>query len=234
MTNYPEQFSAESETKKARYFSDFALYYPIEMRQLQRGGLLGKENERWRNVAEHCLTEAVGADILAEHLGAKRDIVVKAALLHDWYKRYEIETVQKKGVSGYQSAAEVGDNLLRANNISEEIIRLAHANIPSSEEKKVNKKRTLEEKIMHYIDIITHETEFIPVAERVARAATKPSYIQLSDSFRKTYHGKNLFEVQVETGEDEQAEFEQRLGLVKGGLISFIKGEFEKRIETHR
>ena len=45
--------------------------------------------EGWRNVSEHCLLEAVTADILAEGLGLaeeEREQLVAGAILHDFFK----------------------------------------------------------------------------------------------------------------------------------------------------
>ena len=126
----------ENERRKTSYFSRFALKHFNDMKILGKGGILGKGAEKWRNISEHCLVEAVGADILTEYLGVdrdKRDKVVKTALWHDWYKRREIEAMQKfGGGEGYQKTADEDERLLRESGIPEDMIKLAHSNIPEN------------------------------------------------------------------------------------------------------
>ncbi len=56
---------------------------------LERGGVLGRGNEDWRNVSEHCLTEAVVGSLLAEALSADMSAVERALLLHDIVRQYK-------------------------------------------------------------------------------------------------------------------------------------------------
>ena len=101
------------ESQKKKYFSRFALQHMGEMRIFQKGGILGKEHENWRNVSEHCIFESVIGDILAEALGANRESVVSATLLHDWYKRREVEIMKDEGYSGHESAKKQEEQILR-------------------------------------------------------------------------------------------------------------------------
>jgi HD superfamily phosphodiesterase len=222
------------ELAKTRYFSDFALRHFNEMKILQKGGILGKENKDWRNISEHCLTEAVGADILAEYLGGNRDKVVSAALIHDWYKRKEVERMKKEGGAlGYSQAAEEDVSLLRQLGVSEEIIKLAHANIPESSNQEYLNNRSLEEKIVHYIDMITSGSQFIDYVERLRIVRGKKHNIEFSESFRERYGGKSLLELQEELARIEEREFEDKLGLDRGELIRFIKEKLEERIQNY-
>lgn len=233
--NLENKNESEEKKKKTLYFSNFALKHLSSMRILREGGVLGRGGEDWRNVSEHCLAEAVGADILAEYLGADRDKVVKAALLHDWYKRREAEAVKKLGgAKGYQKTAEKDERLLRGFGIQKEIIKLAHSNIPESSDPDYLKNRSLEEKIIHYLDMITAGSEFVDFVERTRISEQKPKNIEFSESFREKYRGASLYEVQIEAAKMEEEEFEKLLGLESGKLLEFIKTKLEERIKSQK
>lgn len=219
--------------KRAVYFSNFALRHFREMRILAKGGVLGRGNEDWRNVAEHCLVEAVGADILAEALGVSPKRVVSAALLHDWYKRREVEAMKLiGGGKGYEKTAKEDDRLLREYGISEDVIRIAHANIPESADLKYLEERPIEEKIMHFMDLITSGLEFMDVEARIRVAEQKKHMVEFSESFRSRYEGRTLHEVQCEITALEQREFEWRIGLESGTLLDFLKTKLGERIAS--
>ena len=216
---------------KTRYFSDFAIKHFSEMKILKKGGILGKENKDWRNISEHCLAEAVGADILAEHLKADRGAISKAALIHDWYKRREIEKMkQEGGGKGYQDTSVEDVNFLKEYGVDEKIIKISHSNIPESADVEYLKNRSLEEKIIHYIDIITSGSEFVNYEERIRIVGQKKHNIEFSESFRSQYDGKSLFELQQEVAAIEQDEFEKALNIQQGTLIDFIKEKLKERI----
>lgn len=224
---------SDFEKKKASYFSKFALAHISEMRILKEGGVLGKENADWRNVSEHCLVEAVGADILAEHLGANRKEVVQGTLLHDWYKRHEIENRREHGsAKGFAISSAEDIALLREHGIPGESIRIAHANVPDSDDPLYLHNRPLEDKILHYIDMITDQSTFIDPEERLRKAETNTKTMEFLESFREKFHGKHLNELQREVLKLEQTEFEEKIGLEKGKLISFLNDEMQKRIES--
>lgn len=204
-----------------------------EMRVLKEGGLLGKENVDWRNVSEHCLVEAVGADILAEHLDANRQDVVRGALLHDWYKRHEIAARREHGGSKAFVITSVEDKrLLNELGVPENIILIAHANIPESDDSEYLADRSLEEKIIHYMDMITDQSTFTDPEERLRKAEENSRTMEFLESFREKYHGKHLNELQREVLKLEQTEFEEKLGLAKGSLLDFLQVELQKRIES--
>jgi len=229
------EINNEENLAKTKYFSDFALKHFGKMKILKKGGILGKENKDWRNISEHCLVEAVGADILAEYLGADREEVVEAVLLHDWYKRREIEEMQKKdGSKEHQDSLIKDINFLRQYGIDERIIKISHSNIPEIADLEYLKSRPLEEKIMHFIDMITSDSNFMDFNERMAIARKKEITIDVSESYRDKYGGKSLIELQTEVVLTEQKEFEKSLNLQQGALINFIKEKLEERINNFR
>ena len=224
----------KNETRKTRYFSDFALRHMKEMRVLAKGGALGKENAEWRNVSEHCLAETVGADILAEALGADREKVVTAVLLHDWNKRTEIETMTQHGAEeGYKEVTANGERLLRNYGVPEDVVTLSQSNILKSANRNDWLNLPIEAKIVYFIDVITSGTKFVGFEERLRLAAQKPNTVELSEGFRSTYGGKSLLQVQAEASSLIQKELEDLLHLEPGTLIDFIMRKLEERIQTY-
>lgn len=221
-----------SDKKKTKYFSSFASGHFSDMKILREGGILGKENEDWRNISEHCLVEAVGADILAEVLLANRDKTVQAALLHDWFKRKEIEAMKSMGGGeGYKQTISEDERILKEHGVDEDVIKIAHSNIPQSADPEYLSNRTIEQKIMHFIDAVTSGTEFVSIKERFDALEKKQRNIDFSNSFMQKFN-KSLYDLQRELTELEQEEFEQKLGLERGSLISFIKAKIEERISA--
>jgi HD superfamily phosphodiesterase len=216
-------------SSRTKYFSSFALSHMPEMRLLRLGGILGRGNKEWRNVAEHCLTEAVAADVLAEHLSADRSTLVSAALLHDWYKRQEVEAMKVSGAkSGHVVTLEEDKRVLGERGVNERVISVAHSNIPETADHRELAARSLEEKILHFVDVITSGSDFLSVDERFDVLELKPRNVEFSESFRERF-GKSLYELQRELGHIEQEEFEKKLGLSSGSLITFIKNKIEER-----
>ena len=91
-----EHFREENltpENSKVNYWDDFAQKHFPEMRLLFRGGKLW-EKEEWRNVAEHCLVEAVASEVLSDALqlpAKEKEELVKSAICHDWNKRMDVK-----------------------------------------------------------------------------------------------------------------------------------------------
>lgn len=223
----------DKEKKKTEYFSQFALKHLSAMRILEKGGVLGEDNKEWRNVAEHCLVAAVGADILAEHLNADRDTVVLATFLHDWYKRREVEAIREHGgEKGVTKTVQEDDRLLREYGFSEEFIRVAHANMPVSADPEYIAGRSRNEKIVHFMDHITLGSEYVEVKDRWRELEKEPFFKAYSESYRGIYGGKNLKEFQKELAESEEEEFEHKIELSPGTIVEFIRTELEKRINA--
>lgn len=218
------------ETQKKKYFSTFALQHIEQMRIFKEGGILGMENKEWRNVSEHCLFEAVIADILAEALDANRENVVMATLLHDWYKRREVEIMKQQGPSGHEVASSQEGEFLRSVQIPENIIQLIHSNIPESADENYLRQRSREEKIIHFSDAILQGTNIVDFRERMDRKNQKPHMIAYSESLRERYQGKSLLEFNTEVSESEQEEFENALNLHSGELFEFIIKQIRQRI----
>lgn len=97
-----------------------------EMRRNKETGLFPKE-EGWRNVVEYELVEAEAVDVLAEKLGLStkdRKTLRTAALLHDVYKKKEIEKAQEEGASGFDLSVGEQSSWLKSLGYSDEIIKI--------------------------------------------------------------------------------------------------------------
>ena len=92
--------------------------------------------------------------------------------------------------------ADEDERLLRESGIPEDMIKLAHSNIPENSDLNNLKNRSIEEKIIHFVDLITIGSEFVNFAERLQISEQKRQNIEFSESFRKKYNGKSLYEVQ--------------------------------------
>jgi len=223
--------SSNLELGKTKLFSQFALSNFGIIKMYQESGILGKGNEGWRNISEHCLTVAMAGDILAEATNADRERTVKAALLHDWYKRREVEAMKEFGGDvGHRKAMEEDEKLLKEAGISKDLIHLAHSNIPETEDLAKNRQRSKEEKIMHYIDLITDGSNFVGFKEKLDLARTKPKVVEFCDSYRSKYNGKSLLDVQEEVGADEEVELADMCGVEGDRLIDFINQKLQDRI----
>ncbi|MFH1292371.1 MAG: hypothetical protein ABIH87_04225 [bacterium] len=221
--------SSDFETKKTNYFARFAYSHFDSLQPHEKGEVLGHKGdlEIWRNVSEHCLVASVFADILAEELGLEkeqREAVVEAAMLHDWFKKYEVKAmgvVEKEGKLDLRKMEEIkreDQRLLQEMGIPEDIINLAGANIPET----TQGPKTLSEKIIWYVDAMLSDTEPVSIAKRFKdlkmgwdgqkenpeRARRNAVF---SDLYKERYDDKSLFEVQQEVGEKIGTEFKRLL-----------------------
>lgn len=232
MKNQERSGSTENqdfELKKRKFLSSFALAHMSAFRlHYKKGETLGKREGVWRSVSEHCLVEGVFADILAEELGLsteERVKVVQAALLHDWFKKHEA-TAQRAALSRGQLTSEVM-NAIKENDkkgledfgVPEDVIKLAGANIPQSEEGP----SSLPEKIVWYVDAMMMDTNPVSIQDRFDKLeqgwdgfkndhARAQRNLAFSDFYRERYGGKSLYEVQRRLGEVIGREFARSIG----------------------
>ena len=221
----------DEDKNMVNYFNNFIHKYPNEAKILIKGAVLGPSNKEWHNIAKHCITVAIGADILAEKLHFDREKVIKACLLHDWYKRREIEMMTiYGGQKGYELTSKKDRQLLKKFGVSKKIIKILNSNVLKSADQKYLKNRPVEEKILHYMDMITCETKFGSYKERLSVVEKKKHNIEFSESFRPILGGKSLFELNYEVIDIVQNEFEKKINLKPGTLIDFIKKKFKERL----
>lgn len=225
------EYNPEEENKKKRtkYFAEFAAAHTSAFRPAYKEGqTLGQGPEVWRNVSEHGLAAGAIADILAEEfeLDEKtRKDLVDAVIMHDWYKKHEIQAMDKARKEGELNLAKLDEikekdtQILREMGIPEHIIELAGSNVPKDEKGP----ETIEQKIAWYIDAMLTGTDPVKVSGRYQDLlrgwdGKKVDPIKaernkkFSDIYREKYNGRTLFEVQEEIGGRVEHEFAERMG----------------------
>lgn len=239
------------DSKKTAYFTDFAISHLSAFRpHYKRDEILGKKPEIWRNVSEHCLVAGVFADILADELQlstVQKDKVVKAMLMHDWFKEHESKTQQDASKQGMLSSLKLAEieakerQILHEMGVPQDIIDLMEANIP----KTIAGPQGLPEKIIWYVDAMLLGTEPVSIQQRFDdtergwdgtkedpnRAERNKAF---SDLFKDQYGGKSLYDIQRQLGNKIGAEFAQ---IIKyQGEISqlplFLKEKLVERINN--
>lgn len=219
----PEDF----QYKKTKYFSDFAMRHLSAFRIHKEHGLLPKK-EGWRNVSEHCLVEAVAADCLAEGLQISvenRQKLVMGAMLHDFFKRREIELMNVRGKRSADIAKEAedkGTEYLNLKKIDPEIIRIINSPGVPSLDYFETQDPTTEEKVMRYVDDITDGNDLVFLKGRMERVAKRYPDIE-----------KNIFERIFKVSEKIESEIADKLGLADAReLPMYIKRKIEERIKS--
>ncbi len=193
--------------------------------QYQREFTILKENGNltgdWSNVYDHCKTEAVIADLLSDMLNLSandRVYLVRAAILHDWYKRTERESKNYDTTYSEQGLKELG--------IDSQVIEIAHS-VGHTSLKWIEGSYFLR-KVMHFIDDICVGSDIVEIDERVNKTEASGRYTQLIEDYRKELDGRNFFDVQKEVGKIIQNEIEDKCGISHGSLVTVIKQKLGK------
>ena len=179
---------------------------------------VGKLTEDWNNVYEHCKMEGNLAMIVAKLMrlnSTDSNKLIRAAILHDWFKRTERETENYDA-----SFSKTG---LRKSGIEEDIIDIAHSVGHTS--LKTIESSSLLCKIMHFIDDITYGSEIMEINERVNLTEGSNRYTKLAEESRKDFDGKTFFDVQKIVGNRIQNEIEKMAGL-EGNIVTIIKEKY--------
>lgn len=206
---------SQEQSKKTKYFQRRATSHLTEMRLAKDTGLFPKK-EGWRNVVEHMVVEAEAADVLAEALGipeSERKNLYTATLLHDVFKRKEIELAQQKGASGFDESAKLQSEWLRGLGYSQGIIELtesvAHTSLVKFQ--KLDEV-SLSQKIIHYVDDIIQNNDLVKLEQRMNAQAANPRYAEINQQGIAIF-GKPYIEVSREVSKKLEAEFAQKIGL---------------------
>lgn len=177
--------------EKTKFWSAFVMKHLQDMRILRDAGLLGKENQDWRNVAEHSLVVGALAGLLAgelkkQGLDIDPEMVESAAILHDASKRLDIE----KGVR-YSTEKEQGElnDLLTKSGYTDEFIKISSyaGRVPEiylegEEQDREIDKRTIQQLIVAYSDAKIRNVNVVSLED--ARDANK----------RKASHDENFYD----------------------------------------
>jgi cytidyltransferase-like protein len=191
--------------------------YPNDFKILREVGNL---TEDWANVYEHCKMEGNLAMIVARLLDlSNKDtaLLIRAAILHDWYKRNERESQDYNSDYSRVELQKLG--------IESTIVDIAHSVGHTS--LKTIEKSTLLCKIMHFIDDITYGSEIMEIEERVNLTQGSNRYTKLAEESRKDFDGQTFFDVQKSVGIKVQNEIEKVAGIKLGSIVPIIKEKYK-------
>lgn len=232
------QGDKHSDKKVTRFWAARVLSAISEMRHGKKTGLLPK-SEGWRNVLEHELVEAEAVDVLAEKLGVSeedRKNLRTAALLHDVFKRKEIERAREEGASSFDSSAEDQVNWIRSLGYSEDVVELVQSVAWTSLEEFSRDFDTIPtaRKIIHYVDDITLGNDIVPLDKRIKYIEEKPEYKDHNERGKAIFDGRTYSEVQREISRKIEQEFAPKLGVSDPSTIpAFIKDCINSRIQQN-
>lgn len=210
----PEKFKENLGDKKVVSFEekkrDFFVKIGLRAREAleahkdkSAGDMWGKKKtaEDWRNVSEHCLVEAARAEVFAEKLGfseqVKRDLIT-AAVLHDFYKKHEIEKATREGLGpkNHMRATEEAAKILHKKGFSDRVVRLSGSMALDSlmETEEILKKENLSEEdaaflVLHFIDDYSSGSDWVEqgvdsLDARINNLEANPKYKLLKASFK--------------------------------------------------
>ncbi len=226
MTEGKPDYSAEytSETERRRYFTDLALRY-LSLIKLHResGHLPSLKNlspeqieanvessgqKDWSSVIRHCLAEAGAVDAMARMLNFSKEDkenLIKAAILHDFDKRVEIEAMRankENPVAAVEKVKLIGREILKNNGVKPEIIEIIGgiADLDIIHKDNVS----LSQKILFYVDNITEGTNLVSVKDRHAALVKRYPKIMVEGG---------PYDNWVSSTEEVQKELAEKIGL---------------------
>lgn len=218
-------YSAEyaNDTASRKYFSDLALRY-LSLIKLHRGSghLPSLKNlspeqiaanveqsgqKDWSNVVRHCLAEAGAVDALALELGFSaedRDNLIRAAILHDFDKRVEIETLRankENQTAVVEKMKLISREVLLEKGVKPEIVEIIDeiGDVDITQKDNIS----LSQKILFYIDNITDGQNLVAVKSKHANLVKR--YPKLAS--------EGVFDKWVSATESVQKEIAEKIGL---------------------
>lgn len=222
----PEFFIGESDSVRS-YFNKLILKYGRAINLHVNPGDLWNSDEHgrnWKNVTEHCLIEAARVEELTELLGFDpelQDKLIEAAVVHDFYKKREIELTRigiEKGDSGREGVLknedEAVDVLLGAGFSQKQI---AWTQSVSGDPQNVHRMKKIidagsfdldkiADLILHYVDNYTRGSSWVAPAElqgtkiindidrRNLMNAENPDYRKMNEEGRELNSGHPFFD----------------------------------------
>jgi hypothetical protein len=219
------------------YSDELTKRFPLGIKMLELGDVWGEPREGhediWKNVAEHCFTQAKGCRIVGVALGLSNESISNleyAAMIHDWDKKFQMDGLKRINscvTSGEISPQQAGEEKyyffdrsekhsalgLRNNNIPEIVIQIASTDGHPALERVSDPASTLEERIFHYLGSITDGDAIVPLDQRIDNLETKPAYALMNEFGRKLdwKNGRTLYQMQREVGHVIEQELVTRL-----------------------
>ncbi len=221
---YSEEYA--NDTASREYFSNLALHY-LSLIKLHResGHLPSFKNlspeqkaaiiksggqKDWTNVVRHCLAEAGAADAFAHLLGlseADKDTLIRAAILHDFNKKVEVEALRaSRGnqMTVVEKTKQMSREVLLKHGVKPEIVEIINevGDLDIVHKDNVN----LLQKILFYIDNITEGSNLVSVKDKHAGLVKRYPKIFTEGDYDK--HNK-----WVKSTEEVQKELAEKIGL---------------------
>jgi hypothetical protein len=189
-----------------------------------QGNLVGE----WANVFEHCLTEGMVAEILGTELQLSDcDTLVRAAILHDWFKRHEREAVKIGGATQYDKAAIENGLKLQSANYSERIIELTQS-VGHTSLMKIMTSDDFTARLMHYIDDITYNNNVVVIDERMDNLESADRYKELNESGRNIFSGRTYFQIQRSLAHKIEQDIAIKLNIKDQDVVPLVQTKLAK------
>lgn len=196
----------------------------------------GQLTDSWHNIYRHCKVCGTAGYVLGNILNLEdkqiKDIT-SALILHDWYKRFEVEAAWAIGATGFDDSILESKKLLSAYGISDNLVELAHC-VGHSSLKEIKDSMDINKRIVHLIDSMISGEEIVGVSKRVEGLEGQSKYKELNESGRAIHHGRTFFEVQREVGEGIFNELSKSVSLSPDQLLGAIKDGVQKVNEHSR
>ena len=221
--NQPYSDEYANDTASREYFSNLALHY-LSLIKLHResGHLPSFKNlspeqkaviiksggqKDWTNVVRHCLAEAGAADAFAHLLGlseADKDTLIRAAILHDFNKKVEVEALRaskENQMSVVEKTKLMSREVLLKHGVKPEIVEIINevGDLDIVHKENVN----LLQKILFYIDNITEGSNLVSIKEKHAGLVKR--YPKLA--------AEGAYDKWVSSTEEVQRELAEKIGL---------------------
>lgn len=187
----------------------------------------GRLTDDWSNIYNHCKLEGEIAAILGRLVNlddADSKILIKAAILHDWYKRKEIEQSKGLNATAYKKSEHESYTKLLELGVPKRIVEVAHS-VGALSVKEIIESQDLLKKLMHLIDDICLGNKIVEIDKRIDYNESK--YPQINVEGKELFSGKTYFEMQRKVGKQIQLEIEDILKIEPNSLIPLIKNHWE-------
>lgn len=206
----------------------FKTKYKKELNILKKEGkLIGQ----WSNIFDHCLTEGLLADTFSDLLDLSvddKENLIKAALLHDWYKRVEREAVSQLGFTEYDFKAIASGEKLKKLGYSDRVVELTQS-VGHTSLKKVMESNDMIIRVIHLIDDLTIGDKIVELDERVDNLEQAERYKELNEEGRKIFFGKTYFQIQRQLGHQIISQVCEKTGIAPNKLTSILKEKLSKK-----
>ena len=170
-------------------------------------------------------------EVIADELNLStkdKDKLVLAGLVHDFYKRQELELIIKEGDSttSLEKAEEESAQILLRHKIDPDVVKITDAIGITKLDRIKDPSCTLSEKIMFYIDSITKHDEIVSLEDKVAELPSR--YPDIAKT--------GIYPVYLKVAQGVEAELAAKMGLENpAGLPSYIKQRvFGDIIKEHK